>query len=74
MAIILSINLIYAVLIWIFFKPEKSLVWLKREKYKEEHHVTEGAIRYTKWGALIGILMLTLIIVVIFILTKIEIA
>lgn len=72
MAIILSINLIYAVLIWIFFKPEKSLVWLKR--YKEEHHVTEGAIRYTKWVALIGILMLTLIILVIFILTKVEIA
>ncbi|MEK4131156.1 hypothetical protein NYE67_16060 [Solibacillus sp. FSL W8-0474] len=71
MAIILSINLIYAILIWIFFNPEKSLAWLKREKYKD---VTEGAIRYTKWMSLIGILMLTLIILVIFILTKIELA
>ncbi|MBD8033128.1 hypothetical protein [Solibacillus merdavium] len=74
MAIILSINLIYAVLIWIFFNPKKSLVWLKRMKYKEAHQVIEGTIRYSKWVSLIGILMLTLIILVIFILTKVEIA
>ena len=72
MPIILSIYIIYAVLIWIFFNPEKSLLWLKREKYKEEHQLTEGTLRYTKFLSLIGILTLTLIILIIFILTKVQ--
>lgn len=62
--IILPIFIVYGVLIWIYFNPEKSLLQGRGGVYKEEPQLTESAIRNTKAKALISIIVLTLIIII----------
>jgi len=62
--IILLILIVYGVLIWTYFNPEKSLLQGRRGMYKEEPQLTESAIRNTKAKALISIIVITLIIII----------
>lgn len=52
---------IYAVLIWTYFYPEESMLLGQRWMYKEEPEFTDDAIRYTKFGAVFGIFLLTMV-------------
>ena len=62
--IILPILLVYGVLIWTYFNPEKSLLHGRQGLYKEEPQLTESAICNTKAKALISIIVITLIIII----------
>lgn len=70
MELFIVIIIIYGILIWTYFNPEKSLLWGKRGMYKEEPQLTESAIRNTKVKALISIIVITLIIII-YIITQI---
>ncbi|WP_189655273.1 hypothetical protein [Bacillus sp. HNG] len=52
---------IYAVLIWTYFYPEESMLLGQRWMYKEEPEFTDDAIRYTKFGAVSGIFLMTMV-------------
>ncbi|MFJ7666993.1 hypothetical protein ACIQXI_07780 [Lysinibacillus sp. NPDC097195] len=64
MEIILPILIVYGVLFWTYFNPEKSLLLGRRGMYKEEPQLTESVIRKTKAKALISIIVITLIIII----------
>lgn len=67
------ITLIYTVLIKIYFNPKESLLWVKRRMNKEESQTTESAIRYTKLASSISMIVITLMLIITFMLTKVEI-
>lgn len=72
MAITLLITAIYVILIKIFFNAEKILLWIKQRTYKEEPQLTKAAVDNTKMASLIGILVTTLVIIVVFMITAVE--
>ena len=57
--IILSIP-IYGLLIWTYVEPEESFLFGRRWMYDEEPELSEGMIRYTKIGALVSLVLLTI--------------
>lgn len=52
---------IYAMLIWTYFNPEESMLLGQRWMYKEEPEFSDDAIRYTKFGAIVGIFLITMV-------------
>ncbi|MGN7298659.1 hypothetical protein [Ferdinandcohnia sp. SAFN-114] len=62
LCLILMIPL-YAVLIWTYFNPEESMLFGQRWMYKGEPEFSEHAIRYTKFMARVGILLITMVFV-----------
>lgn len=52
---------LYAVLIWTYFYPEESMLFGQRWRYKEEPEFSDDAIRYTKFGAILGIFLITMV-------------
>ncbi|MFS0865499.1 hypothetical protein [Fredinandcohnia sp. 179-A 10B2 NHS] len=54
----------YGLLIWTYLCPEDSLLWGNRWMYQDEPDFSEEAIKYTKYSALIGIGILTLLLVI----------
>ncbi|WP_180271156.1 hypothetical protein [Fredinandcohnia onubensis] len=51
---------LYALLIWTYFNPEESMIFGQRWMYKKEPEFSDDAIRYTKFVARVGILLLTM--------------
>ncbi|OCA90582.1 hypothetical protein A8F94_01485 [Bacillus sp. FJAT-27225] len=56
----------YLGLIFTYRYPEESMLLGKRWMYKEEPEISEGAIRYTKTAALIGLIAFPVFLLVIF--------
>ncbi|MEH7236683.1 hypothetical protein [Bacillus sp. JJ1562] len=56
---------VYAALIWTYFNPEESMLLGQRWMYKEEPEFTDDAIRHTKFGAIAGIVVLTMVLALI---------
>ncbi|MCC3356031.1 hypothetical protein [Bacillus sp. REN16] len=52
---------LYAVLIWTYFYPEESMLFGQRWMYKEDPEFSDDAIRYTKFGAIVGISLITMV-------------
>ncbi len=52
---------LYAVLIWTYFYPEESMLLGQRWMYKEEPEFSDHAIRYTKFGAIVGVFLITMV-------------
>ncbi|HWL26396.1 MAG TPA: hypothetical protein VNR38_22025 [Ureibacillus sp.] len=61
--VILPILIIYGILIWTYFKPKESLLFGRKDIYKEEPEITESAIINTKLKALFSIIVITLLII-----------
>lgn len=66
-ALILFLLIVYAIIIWTYFKPKESLLWGRRGIYKEEPEITESAIRNIKVKALITIIVYPIIFIIIFV-------
>ena len=62
LGLILMIPL-YALLIWTYFYPEDSMLFGQRWMYKEEPEFSDDAIRYTKFGARVGMLLITMVFI-----------
>lgn len=73
MAITLLITAIYVMLIKIFFNAEKLLLWIKQRTNKEEFPLTKATIDTTKIASLVTILMITIVLIITFINTSVEI-
>ncbi|MER1959197.1 MAG: hypothetical protein ABS942_17575 [Solibacillus sp.] len=73
MAITLLITAIYVILIKIFFNAEKLLLWIEQRTKKEESQLTKATIDNTKMASLIGILVITLVYIVSFMIYAVEI-
>lgn len=73
MAITLLITAIYVILIKIFFNAEKLLLWMEQRTKKEESQLTKATIDNTKMASLIGILVITLVYIVSFMIYAVEI-
>ena len=73
MAITLLITAIYVILIKIFFNAEKLLLWIEQRTKKEESQLTKATIDNTKMASLIGILVITLVYIVSFMIYSVEI-
>ena len=73
MAITLLITAIYVILIKIFFNTEKLLFWIKQRTKKEEPQLSKAVIDNTKMAALITILMITVVLIITFINTSVDI-
>ena len=73
MAIRLLITAIYVILIKIFFNTEKLLFWIKQRTKKEEPQLSKAVIDNTKMAALITILMITVVLIITFINTSVDI-
>ncbi|MEH7225278.1 hypothetical protein V7112_15825 [Bacillus sp. JJ1566] len=52
---------LYAVFIWTYFYPEESMLLGQRWMYKEDPEFSDDAIRYTKFGAVVGVFLLTMV-------------
>ncbi|WP_185806787.1 hypothetical protein [Bacillus sp. HMF5848] len=61
---IIFLGPIYGVLIWTYFHPEESMLLGQRWQYKEEPEFSEAAIKYTKFGSIIALFIITMIFVV----------
>lgn len=66
-ALILLLLILYGIIIWIYFKPKESLLWGRRDIYKEEPEITESAISNIKMKALITIILYPIIFTIIFV-------
>ena len=73
MAITLLITAIYVILIKIFFNAEKVLLWIKQRMNKEESQLTKITIDNTKMASLVSILVITVVLIITFINTNVEI-
>lgn len=73
MAITLLITAIYVILVKIFFNAEKLLLWIKQRTKKEEPQLSKSVIDNTKMAALVTILMITVVLIITFINTSVEI-
>ncbi|MEH7385304.1 hypothetical protein V7147_07845 [Bacillus sp. JJ1521] len=51
---------LYAVLIWTYFYPEESMLLGQRWRYKEDPEFSDAAIRYTKFGSIVGVFLITM--------------
>ena len=72
-AITLLIAAIYVILIQIFFNTEKLLLWIKQRMKKVEPLLSKAVIDNTKMAALVTILMITVVLIITFINTSVEI-
>lgn len=57
---------IYFILFRQYKNPRGSVLWGRRWMYKEEHEVSEAAIRYSKLVALLGIIFITVLFLFLF--------
>ncbi|MBU9714146.1 hypothetical protein [Evansella tamaricis] len=62
LTILLSIPL-YGLFIWSYLHPEESMLFGQRWRYQEEPEFSENAIRLSKYGSVIGIITLTIILI-----------
>ena len=72
-AITLLITAIYVILVKILFNAEKLLILIKQRTKKEEPQLTKAVIDNTKMAALVTILMITVVLIITFINTSVDI-
>ncbi|MDG5788536.1 hypothetical protein QA612_13700 [Evansella sp. AB-P1] len=55
---------VYGILVWTYFYPEDSMLFLERWKYNEEPEFSELAIANAKFSAVFGIYIITIFILI----------